>query len=206
MVTRKSSLFCALVLAGTGLMSVSAKASLLGSSLGWQYYGGGGPYNPGGAGTETNGTFTDDGSVGGTYIGLNGDIPVAVFNIEADATSITFDYSVDEALGPWTPSPFSLAPTISNGIAINLLSDGAFTAVSIDTATNMSAFGISNVSFSDNQIQVDWQNLPFDTTTVVKLDVTSASASGVPEPGTFGLLAFCMLGAGLAVTRTRCRV
>jgi hypothetical protein len=146
MAIRKVSGLFVLVLSVTGLMPQRADADLIGSTLGWQYYGGGGPYNPGTDGSETSGSFTDDGGIGATFIEPTDEGPLPVFNIDADDTAITFDYSVDEAASPWSSSPLSLTPTIFNGIAINLLSAGSFDTVSVDPATNMAGFGMSNVS------------------------------------------------------------
>jgi len=161
------------------------RAALLGSTLSWQYYAYGGPYTtPGG---QTSGTFVDNGGVGGTFIGGTSQL---YFNILADNTSITFDYSI-APVGPgqWSPSDLSLAPTIHNGIAINMVSGPAFASVTIDPASNMSGFDSSRFSFTSSPIQVDWQNLPFSPSTVLKLDINT-----VPEPSMFALL-----GLGAAV-------
>jgi hypothetical protein len=200
---RKSIGLSVLVLAVTGLIPVRADADMLGSTFGWQYYGGGSSYDPGTPGAETNGSFTDDGGIGGTFIEPTGAGPLPVFNIDADDTTITFDYSVDEAAGPWSSSPLSLTPTIFNGIAINLLSAGSFASVAIDPNTNMAGFGASNFSFSANQIEVDWQNLPFSTSTVVEFDValTGSGAPDAPEPGTCGLILISISTAGLVWRR-----
>jgi len=108
------------------------------------------------------------------------------------------------AVGPWTQSPPSLAPTINNGIAITLLAGSSLVNVSIDPATNMTGFGNSNFSFTNNQIEVDWQNLPFASSTIVKLDVT-AGDSGAPEPATGALTAASLLAAVVIRRRKRAR-
>lgn len=177
-----------LVISIAGPMAVHAHADLIGTTLSWQYYGGGGPWDPG---TETSGTFVDDGGVGGTFVEPTDAGPLPVFNIDADATTITFDYSVDEATGPWSSSPLSLSPTIFNGIAIDLDSPGSFEAVTIDPATNMAGFGASNISFTGNQIEVDWEDLAFSTSTIVELDVTT----NAPEPASWKLMS--LFGIGL---------
>lgn len=184
------------------LLSVSrpCKAgSLLGATLGWQYYAYGGIYTyPGGT---TSGSFVDNGGVGGTFIGGTSDL---YFEIIADANSITFDYSVD-TLGSdtWSPSALSLAPTIYNGIAINLLSSGSFSSVTIDPATNMVGFNTSDLSFTANQIQVNWASLPFDPNTIVKLDVNSTST--VPEPGTIFLIPSGLVALGFCRRKLKMR-
>jgi hypothetical protein len=178
-----------LIACGSGIVSAPALASgLLGSSFGWQYYGGGGPYNPGN-GSVTSGIFTDNGGIGGTFIDQGG---IDIFDIIADDNSITFSYAPDQSVGPWSNSPESLAPTIFNGIAINLLSSGSFTSVTIDPATNMAGFGASDFSFTSNQIEVNWADLPYNASTVVTLDVNSPSSS-TPEPATGNLMVVATL-------------
>ena len=173
------------------MLSVPAHADLLGSTLSWQYYAYGGAYSY--SGGQTSGTFVDNGGVGGEFIGGAGP---HYFNIIADGSSITFDYSVDSVgASTWSPSSLSLGPTIYNGIAIDMVSGPAFSSVTIDAATNMAGFDSSRISFTGNEIQVDWQNLNFDSSTIVKLDVNS-----VPEPSAYALLA-CALAALLVCKR-----
>jgi hypothetical protein len=168
-----------------------AEASgLIGSTLDWQYYAGGGAL-PNNADSNTGGSFMDTGSgAGGTFIEpLNGTPDnVTVFNIDATDSTITFDYSVDDGQVQWSGSPPSLAPTIDNGIAITLGSSGSFSSVTIDSATNMSGFGAGDLSYTASQIEVNWADLSFDTTTQVILDVNWSSTSPAPEPATIFLL------------------
>jgi hypothetical protein len=195
----------ALTIAGAALIPLQARAGLIGSELGWQYYGGGGPYDPSTPGSQTSGSFTDTGSgVGGTFIEPVDSNVLPVFNIDADDTTVTFDYSVDTAPGPWSTSPLSLAPTIYNGVAVNLLSAGSFTAVTIDPATNMVSFNAADLSFTGEQIQIDWHGLAFNTSTIVKLDVTYSTAGAAPEPGS-GALMLLALGVGFLRQRRRGR-
>ena len=103
MTTRKFIGFFALVLAVVVLLPAQADADLIGVHLGWQYYGGGGPVT-GERRDRDKWLFVDNGGVGGTYIApVSG--PVTVFNIDATATTITFDYSVAQVAGPWSGSP-----------------------------------------------------------------------------------------------------
>jgi hypothetical protein len=174
------------------LLVSPAKADLTGSTLSWQYYAYGVPYTS----ATSSGTFTVSGGIGGTF----SDGTITYFNIIATGTSIAFDYSVDTWHGSpaWAPSVLTLAPTIYNGIAINMVSGPAFTSVGIDPATNMAGFSTSNISFTGNQIQVDWQNLRFSPRTIVKLDVNS---SPVPVPAS--LLLFGPGLVGLAAIRRK---
>jgi len=153
----------------------TAEAGLFGSTLSWQYYAYGGPYLSGG---QSGGSFVVNGGIGGTFIGQT---PNLYFNILADDTSITFDYSIynGSTASPWSSSGLSLAPTIYNGVAIDLISGTDFTSVTIDPASNMIGFDSTRVSFTATQIQVDWQNLSFNSSTIVKLDINP-----VPEPST----------------------
>ena len=154
------------VLSPSGDMHLNAHAQsgsgFLGSTLSWQYYAYGGAYT-------TSGTFVDNGGVGGTFIGSS----ITYFTISADNSSITFNYSVDNGTSPWSSSQLSLAPTIHNGIAIDIDSGPSVTSVTIDPSTNMAGFNASRISFTGSQIQVDWENLPFNPSTIVKLDLNS---------------------------------
>lgn len=189
MIAGKVNVTFVFVLLGAGLMPVAANADLIGSTLSWQYYGGGSPYNPATGGSVTSGTFVAGGGVDGTFIDPG---PEDVFNILTTGTTITFDFSPDTAASPFSSSPLSLSPTIYNGIAINLLSAGSFSDVTIDPSTNMAGFLPGDVSFTGDQIQVNWADLGFTTATIVTLDVT---VGNTPEPGTFGLVFACLLAA-----------
>jgi hypothetical protein len=207
MALRKRSGLLVILLSVAGLVPVTADAGLIGSDLGWQYYAGGGALGTSVGdvsvpGSVTGGSFIDSGGFGGEFIEptLNEDSePVAlpVFDIDADDTTVTFDYSVSTP-SSWSNSPLSLSPTIYNGIAIDLLSAGSFEDVTLDPATTMSGFSASNFSFTGDQIEIDWSGLSFDTSTVVTLDVTYSETSATPEPATCTLMLLSLLGVGLA--------
>ena len=59
----------------------------------------------------------------------------------------------------------------------------------------MALFGSSDLSFTGNQIQINWASLAFSTSTDVTLDVTFAST---PEPGTWSLMLLSLAVAGFA--------
>ena len=128
----------------------AAQAQYLGTTLSWQYYAYGSAY------TGVN-PFVDNGGIDGNFAGY--------FNILSDNNSVTFDYT---STSTWSPSALSLAPTIHNGIAIRTVAAPNFTSVTIDPSTNMVGFDASRISFTGTEIQIDWQNLPFDPNTVVK--------------------------------------
>lgn len=190
----KSAQFTLLALGVATLLSVPAKADLIGSTLSWQYYAFGGVLV--GVNGPEGGTFVDNGGIGGTF--ETDPSEPQYFNIIADGSSITFDYSPATA-GTWTLSQLSLAPTIYNGIAIDMVSGPAFDSVTIDPATNMVGFDASRFSFTGNEIQVDWQGLSYDASTIVKLDINSTP---VPEPKA-GLLLATGLAALVVVERLR---
>jgi len=164
-ICRLAGVLCLLV----AITALSGFGGITGDQLQWDYYYGGGLLTNGGN------TWTVPGS-GGNFLGY--------FDVDADANSITFDYTY-ESETTWSSSPLSLAPTIYNGIAINLISGAPFTSVTVDPATNMFGFSASDISFTGSQIQVDWSNLPFDQSTIVKLDINNSSS--VPEPCTWAL-------------------
>jgi hypothetical protein len=59
-------------------------------------------------------------------------------------------------------------------------------------STTMSGFDNSRVSFSDNQIRLNWQGLSYVDGTTVNINFTSASA--VPVPGTLALIGLGVVG------------
>jgi len=146
---------------------VVAPSALLGQTFSWQYYAYGSLY-------QGSTQFVDNGGTAGNF--------EEEFNILADNNSISFQYLED---GSWSPSALSLPPTISNGIAINSVNGPLFTNVTLDPLTNMVGFDDTRFSFTSSQIQVDWADLSFTPSTVVKFDVNSAA---IPEPSTYGLL------------------
>ena len=170
--------------------TTGANAQFLGSTLSWQYYFSGGPF-----GGST--TFVDNGGSGGNFSGI--------FDIIADDTSVTFNYSgLTGGSNSWNTSGLSLSPTIFNGIAVNVLSGPAITSLTIDPSTNMVGFNSSLISFTGNQIQVDWQGLGFDSSTRVKLNLTGVRTNAIPEPGSIALLAGAVVtGGGFLLGRRR---
>ena len=157
------------LLAAVLLLSGAAHANLVGDLLGWQYYAYGGAYTSGNA----SGQFSVTGASTTTVSGAFDDGVTKYFNIVSSPNTILFDYSVTTRSNTWSPSTLSLAPTVHNGIVINLLSGSNFTSVTIDRSTTMAGFGAGNLSFTGKQIQVDWTGLPFDTSTRVALNVNS---------------------------------
>lgn len=160
---------------------VLANASLMGATMTTQYYFGGGAY-----GAPT--TFVVNGGVDASYFGY--------FNVLVNANTVTFDFSILPNSTYFSVQPLSLAPTIHNGLALNLGAGVSYTGVALDPASNLAGFTSSNFSFTANQIQVDFQGLSVNPSTIVTLDVNtsnvSAGAASIPEPA--GLM---LVGLGL---------
>src|SRR2546421_10340592 len=77
-----------------------------------------------------------------------------------------------------------------------MVSGPAFTSLTIDPSTNMAGFDASRISFTSSQIQVDWQNLPFNSGTLVKLNLVPGPPP-VPVPPSIILSVTGILGVGL---------
>lgn len=154
----------ALAIAAT-LPTMALASTATWKTIQWQYYAYGGAYNGGGSPTTCTVKLNNCGAFF-TY-----------FNVDPTRNSITFNYSPSGSGSTWGSSVLSLPPTIYNGIAINLLTPRRvkIQSVTIDSATNMAGFDSSHLSFTKKQIQVDWQNLSFNSSTIVKLDVTFAA-------------------------------
>ncbi len=173
-----------------------AHASLTGDTLSWQYYFQGKAFT---SSTPNNGKFVDNGEdiVDGTFL--------SYFNIIADSDSITLKFKTS---GTWSPSALSLKPTIRNGILLEDLTHSPFQTVTIDPTTNMKGFNSKDISFTNSEIEVNFASasagLSFKPTTIVKLDIDTAStvpvsetsaahvsgASAAPIPGAIWLLGF----------------
>ena len=119
-------------------------------------------------------------------------------NLYVTDTQIIADYSQTTPTSSGTSwnGPANGDSSVSfNGF--ELVDTGAnITSVTIDPSTNMSGLVASDISFTPNDIFVNWAGLPFDANTSVVLDVNGGT-DPVPEPGTVILLGLGM--AGLAV-------
>jgi hypothetical protein len=113
------------------------------------------------------------------------------FDLSAAANSITATFISGGQFGAAT----------FNGIVITDTTASRFTSVTVDPATNMAGFTSSNVSFTSDQISINWPGLSFTTSTVVELDVGTTS---VPEPAVIvSLLGMGLLGASSVFLRQR---
>ena len=91
----------------------------------------------------------------------------------------------------WTSGSF-------NGIIFTSPGSLGLTGASVDPATTMAGFDDSRVSFTSDQILVNWNGLSYDDGTVVKIDFAFAPIS---EPASLALLGTAL--AGMAMARRR---
>ena len=129
----------------SGVLCPSVHASnLSGSTVSWQYYAWGGVYN----GRESNGTFVDNGRIGGTFIDAVG---FQYFDIIAGPNDIEFDYSICTACpATWGGGSLSKAPDLYNGVDLLFTNGPKIDSVSIDPVTNMVGFNMSHIYLSDH--------------------------------------------------------
>lgn len=155
--------WAASLLAVPWFVSIPAQAALIGSTVYWQYYAYGGPY---GIPHE----FVVNGAVGDTF---HAGRDRTYFDIVVDDDSLQFNYAPlnDDEERDWDDSVLSLAPTIHNGIAIDLPASVSFENISINAETNMEDFDASRFSFTKRQLQVDWTLLKFTKATKVSFDI-----------------------------------
>jgi hypothetical protein len=74
----------------------------------------------------------------------------------------------------------------------------AFTIVTLNPATTPNMLGLT-LTFDADNIWVNWAGISFNTQTIVSIDV---NGSGIPEPGTLGLMA---AGLGMLALAGRIR-
>lgn len=156
-------------------LPASASATFLGSTLNYQYY------YPNLASPYAN---ADNGN---KLVGPGVEISNMVDNrgpMDISASNIYIDFV----------SASSFSSAAFNGWVLTDIFDtvAPITGVSVNAATNMSGFGVSNIAFTADSISVNFQSLPFDAKTIVSLDVQFGQA--VPEPLTMVLAGIGLLG------------
>lgn len=167
-----------LTILATGISSAAGAQSFDGATLNYQYY-----YD----------TPYADASNGSFAVGPGVEVPnVAdgVATLDVSGSNILVDYTQTSI---WGGSAF-------NGWILSDQTDNlaAILGVTIDPSTNLPGFSLSNISFTDNSITVDWRGLSFTDATVVSLNVSFGGAA-VPEPSTWAMMLLGFGAAGLAL-------
>jgi hypothetical protein len=88
-----------------------------------------------------------------------------------------------------------------NGLIFTLIPPGAaidITAAAIDSATTMTGFDLSRITFDSDSIESNWNGLGYTNGTVVSVDFTT-----VPEPASLALFASVLIGLGAVRRRKR---
>jgi len=114
-------------------------------------------------------------------------VPLVEVNVAITDYNITFTFN---------ETAFFTCCRPYNGFVITDETSAPFTWVGIDPATDLSGFTNANVTFTADQIFVNWPGLNPATSTIVALDLA-------PEPATFGLLGIGLGALPLMAYRRR---
>jgi hypothetical protein len=171
---------CGLMLAGFTLTAVTAKADLIGQPIEVDYDDPtiGSVFATLGMGTVTTGGLTFG----------NPPMSTATSDYTVFGAQIVLENVFDDTLNYGAATFNGYVLTETGG------SPAAITGVSIDSATNVSGFGSSDVSFDSTHVYLNMEDLHPAPTQEVVLDLNFTPISSVPEPETVGLLC-----AGLAL-------
>ncbi len=173
-----SAVFASMVLAISGI----AQAGFLGTQMNVGYF------TPNTSSPYPQAVFTPSNFTIGAGQETVGDIE-GVTNLLIDFTDNTLSVTFDTILASptWLTADF-------NGVIFTATSPLDIESLLV-VSTTMSGFDNSRVSFTDNQILLNWQGLSYVDGTTVNINFTSASA--VPVPGTLALLGLGLVSLAL---------
>jgi len=121
---------------------------------------------------------------------------VTFLGVDFSASALAITLSTSLTNPAWNANGF-------NGIVFTSPDPLGITAAVVDPATTMAGFDDSRVSFSQNQILVDWHGLSYVDGTVVQVDFTfpPSPPATVPEPATGAMVGTALFGLGAIMRR-----
>lgn len=138
-------------------------------------------------------TWTHETFVSGAGVDTTAEIEsVTRIAVDFTANTLSLVFNTDLTNPTWTAASFN-GPVFTSADALGILS------ATVDSLTTMSGFDNSRVSFTDNEIRINWNGLAYVNGTQVVLNFVTATA--VPEPATLAVLGIGLLG--LAAVRRR---
>jgi hypothetical protein len=125
-------------------------------------------------------------SAAGVSLTVNNSAQITVFNNSVQMLEILQPFG----------SKFQAASF--NGVSIqDLTNPSAFTGFSVNPATTVAGFNISDVSISGGLLFINFQNLTVPLNSLIQVDFTTAApTTSVPEPNTLVLLVAGLLALG----------
>ncbi|WP_081251817.1 VPLPA-CTERM sorting domain-containing protein [Rhodovulum sulfidophilum] len=151
--------------------------------------------------SETSVEFPDVASLFDPTVGVPPGFASSLVDVAIDvgADFLTIDFT--------NSAPFSLFATgFKNTYVFTFASSVALNITDAIIDTNVTTLGLTDgrVTFSGNELFVNVQSLPFDTSTFVRINLTSEEAvAAVPLPAGLPLLLSGLLGIGLQARRKK---
>ena len=124
-------------------------------------------------------------TAGGVSLTVNNSAQITVFNNNVQMLEIL------------QPGGSTFQPASFNGVSIqDLTNPSAFMGFSVDPATTVPGFSISDVSVSGGLLFINFQGLRVPLNSLIQVDFTTEPPNSVPEPSTLALLAAGLLALG----------